>query len=279
MNIRRFPSFTLRTLLSVAIVFVAAPCRLSAQPEDNVRLTVFAAASLTECFNAMAREFASAHAAVTFSFNFAGSQQLAQQIAQGAPVDIFVSANRKQMEEAAKSGRIDTSQTRIFASNRLVVVYPKENVEGLRFLSDLSRPHLKIVLADKAVPVGQYSLEFLDKCEKSLAFGPGFREYVVANVVSHEENVRAVLAKVVLGEADAGIVYTSDVSERVRNDVGTIEIPDSLNVIAAYPIAPILDSHSPRLAGEFVAFILSEQGRAVLSRFGFVPLTVRKETK
>ena len=274
-----FRATPLGALVSTIILLAAPLSHLSAQEGEKTRLTVFAAASLTECFNSMAAKYSIGRPGVSFSFNFAGSQQLAQQIAQGAPVDLFVSANLKQMGEAAKSGRVDTSAMKVFACNRLVVVYPKDNAGGIWTLSDLSRPHLKIVLADKAVPVGQYSLDFLDKCARSASLGPGYREGFLGNVVSHEENVRAVLSKVALGEADAGIVYTSDVSERARNDVGTIDIPDSLNVVATYPIAPILDSRFVVEAKEFIAFILSGQGREILSRFGFIPLNVESATK
>jgi len=191
------------------VLLLLVPMKSSrAQEAKKIELSVFAAASLTECFNAMAEQFSAQNPEVTFSFNFAGSQQLAQQIAQDAPVDVFVSANVKQMLEAAKSGRVDSADARVFVHNRLVVIFPKENVEGIRSLRDLGKSHLKIILADKAVPVGQYSLDFLDKCVKNAAYGSSFRDEVLKNVVSYEENVRAVLAKVQLGECDAGIVYS-----------------------------------------------------------------------
>ena len=243
-----------------------------AQERQPVELSVFAAASLTEALNAVADQYASHERDVKCSFNFAGSQQLAQQIRQGAPADLFLSANMKQMVEASKSGRIDTAASKIFARNRLVVVFPKDNAAGLRSLRDLSAGGLKLVLADKAVPVGEYSLQMLDRCSLNASYGASFRRDVMKNVVSYEENVRVVLSKIVLGEADAGVVYTSDISPHVSQGVGTIEIPDEFNVIASYPAAVVLDSKHLDRAGKFLSYLLSDEGQAVLARFGFMPI-------
>ena len=130
---------------------------VDAQQTKAKELIVFAAASLNETFNAMAAEYELVYPGQKIALNFAGSQQLVQQIAEGAPVDVFASANMRQMNEAEKSGRIDSVSVKVFAHNRLVVVCPKENSAGIRSLRDLSQPHLKIVLADKAVPAGQYA--------------------------------------------------------------------------------------------------------------------------
>jgi molybdate transport system substrate-binding protein len=244
----------------------------AAQQARTSELTVFAAASLNEAFSAMAQGFEHTNPGTKITFNFAGSQQLVQQIAEGAPVDIFASANMKQMNEAVKSGRIDSASITVFVHNRLVVVCPKENSAGIRSLGDLNAPHLKIVLADKAVPVGQYALEFLEKCNRSAGYDSSFKQSVLSNVVSYEENVKAVLSKIVLGEADAGIVYTSDISKNVSERAGTIEIPDNLNVIAEYPIAIARDSPSREQAEKFVQYILSDEGQHILTRFGFIPV-------
>jgi molybdate transport system substrate-binding protein len=262
---------TVCALLVVVEAICGRPVSI-AQENRSVELNVFAAASLTEAFNELAEQYRALESDVKITFNFAGSQQLAQQISQGAPLDIFVSANMKQMIEAARSGRIDTAAVMIFAHNRLVVVYPKENAAGVHALRDLRKDHLKIILADKAVPVGQYSLDVLEKCGKSKEFDSTFRMDVLRNVVSYEENVKVVLSKIVLGEADAGIVYTSDVSEEALHDVGTIEIPDELNIIASYPIAVLRDSKELAHAKKFVAYVLSEKGEAVMARFGFIPV-------
>lgn len=243
----------------------------AAQQTTN-ELSVFAAASLSEAFRAMAAEYESTHQGEKITFNFAGSQQLVQQIAEGAPVDIFASANMKQMNEAIKSGRIDSASVRVFAHNRLVVACPKKNSAGIRSLHDLSAPDLKIVLADKAVPAGQYALEFLEKCDRNAAFDSSFKQRVMNNVVSYEENVEAVLSKIILGEADAGIVYASDISNNAGQRVDAIEIPEALNVAATYPIAVVRHAPSREQAVTFVQYILSGEGQRTLARFGFIPV-------
>lgn len=137
----------------------------------------------------------------------------------------------------------------------------------------MARPGIKLVLADSAVPVGQYSLDFLAKAIAQGEMAEGYDEAVLANVVSYENNVRTVLAKVVLGEADAGIVYSSDVTGEERSHVQIIDIPDALNVIASYPVAPLQDSAHPELAAAFVDYLRSADGQATLAEYGFIPIT------
>ncbi len=205
------------------------------------------------------------------TFNYAGSQQLAQQINSGAPVDVFASANQTQMDAAAKSGRIDASAEQKFARNRLVVIYPQANPGGIQTLQDLTKPGLKLVLADKSVPVGQYAQTFLDNAVKDASFGADYKDAVLKNVVSYEQDVKSVLTKVELGEADAGIVYTTDAATDTAGKTTQLAIPDALNVIATYPLAPINDSQNPDVAKAFVAYVLSSDGQAVLTKYGFIP--------
>ena len=207
------------------------------------------------------------------TFNFAGSQQLAQQLTSGAPADVFASANKKQMQVAVDAGRIVADTAQPFVHNRLVVIMPSDNPAGITALTDLAKPGLKLVLADAAVPVGQYSLDFLAKASAQPDYTSAFSETVLANVVSYEENVRAVLTKVQLGEADAGIVYTSDISGDARDQIARVDIPDALNVIATYPIAPVSDSAQPELAAQFVELVLSPEGQQVLAAYGFIPIS------
>lgn len=236
-------------------------------------MNVFAAASLTESFQELGKTFEAANSGAKVTFNFAGSQQLVQQITQGAPADVFAAANAKTMSDAIAAGDVVSGTQRTFVRNRLVVVYPKDNPGGIHELKDLAKPGLKLDLAAKEVPVGQYSLDVLDKASKDEAIGATFKDDVLKNVVSYEENVKVVLSKVALGEADAGIVYTTDITQNVADKIGRIDIPDPLNTIASYPIAAIKGSKNADLAAKFVAFILSPDAQQVLAKYGFIPTT------
>jgi molybdate transport system substrate-binding protein len=241
-------------------------------PAEPVELNVFAAASLTESFNEIGKLFEANHPGVTVVFNFAGSQQLAQQINEGAPADVFASANKKQMDAVIEAGGIISGTQQTFAKNRLVVIFPQDNPAGLKELKDLANSGLKLVFAAREVPVGGYSLDFLDKASADPAFGTAFKEDVLASVVSYEDNVKAVLAKVALGEADGGIVYTSDVTGEDADKVGRLDIPDALNVIASYPIAPVKDSKNPKMAQAFIDLVLSQEGQDLLAKYNFIPV-------
>jgi molybdate transport system substrate-binding protein len=258
--------------LLAALAFVSsAGCASPAQPAAQVAprsLVVFAAASLTEAFEELAADFEVAHPGVRVVYNFAGSQQLAQQLEQGAPADVFASANGRQMQAAIDAGRVISATQQVFAANWLVVVVPSSNPAGLVGLQGLANPGLKLVLAAQEVPVGGYSLDFLRQASAAPGFTAAYSPTVIANVVSYEENVKAVLSKVALGEADAGIVYTSDAPPGAAG-LARIEIPDALNVVARYPIAPIVDAAQPELARQFVDHVLSAQGQAILAKHGF----------
>lgn len=252
-----------------------APASTSAPPTQapakESTLTILAAASLTESFTELGELFESQNPGATVAFSFAGSQQLAQQLDQGAEADVFASANKTYMDAAIKSGRVDAGTPQVFVNNRLVVIFPQDNPGGVTALKDLAKPGLKLDLADETVPVGKYSVEFLDKASADPAFDPQFKENVLKNVVSYETTVKAVLTKVVLGEADAGIVYVSDITVEAASKVGRLDIPDALNSIATYPIAPLADSKNADLAQAFVALVLSPEGQQVMAKYGFLP--------
>jgi molybdate transport system substrate-binding protein len=233
-------------------------------------LTVFAAASLTESFGNIGKQFEAAHPGVKVVFNFAGSQQLRAQLEQGAHADIFASANSQEMNAAIAASLVVSGTQRTFARNQLVVIYPKSNPSQIAALTDLARPGLKLDIADPSVPVGQYSLDMLGKMSRDPAFGSDFRERVMANVVSREENVKAVVSKVRLGEADAGVVYTTDVTREAAKELGTLDVPDKFNVIATYPIAPLANALEPELARQFIDFVLSPTGQQVMVNYGFI---------
>jgi molybdate transport system substrate-binding protein len=234
-------------------------------------VTVLAAASLTESFTELGKMFEAQNPGAKVAFSFAGSQQLAQQLGQGADADVFASASKKYMDAAVQSKRVNENDTKTFVKNRLVVIYPKDNPAGLKELKDLAKTGLKLDLADKAVPVGQYSLDFLDKAVKDAGFDAQYKDNVLKNVVSYEDNVKAVVTKVALGEADAGIVYVTDITSAAALKIGKLDIPDALNTVATYPIAPISGGKNPDLAKAFVALVLSPAGQAVLAKYGFIP--------
>lgn len=250
------------------VTILVSSCR---RADDGAQpLMVFAAASLTDAFAELGTHFEAANPGVAVTFNFAGSQQLAQQLSQGAPGDVFAGANARQMAVVVANGRIAPDAPATFTRNRLVVIFPADNPADLQALPDLARPGVRLVLAEEAVPVGRYTLDFLDKAAADAALGPAFRDGVLANVVSYEQNVRTVFTKVALGEADAGVVYSSDVVGAGSDAVAHITIPDDLNVIATYPIAPLTDAQRPFLAQHFVDFVLSKEGQAIMASYGFV---------
>ncbi|MGH2346082.1 MAG: molybdate ABC transporter substrate-binding protein, partial [Chloroflexota bacterium] len=242
--------------------------RLRVHAGDNGSLTVFAAASLTEAFTTIGNAFGKANH-VSVKFNFGGSDTLVTQLAQGAPADVFASANQAQMTLASQKGLIG-STPQVFVRNRLIVIVPKSNPAHIYSLADLGRPGVNLVLAAPAVPVGKYARAALAEWAENEAFGTDFLSRVQANVKSNETDVKAVTAKVSLGEADAGIVYVTDVTPNVAAKVQTIEIPPALNQIAAYPIAVTKSSGNTKLAQGFIAYVQSSAGKSVLSRQGFI---------
>lgn len=235
-----------------------------------VTLNVFAAASLTNAFNTIGKQYHQLHPNVTVTFNYGGSQALATQITQGAPADVFASANQTQMNVVVKGGEVDASTSKVFVHNLLVVIYPKSNPGNITKLQDLANPGLKIVLADKSVPAGQYALDYLSKASADSSFGSSYQANVTKNVVSYETDVETVVTKVAQGEADAGIVYTTDALAN-KSQLGEIAIPANLQTEAAYPIAPIKGSKNAATAQQFIDYIFSSDGQAILTQqYGFI---------
>jgi molybdate transport system substrate-binding protein len=237
-------------------------------PNEGGDLTVFAAASLTDAFNQIKSDLEAAHPGLSINFNFAGSQALVTQIEQGAEADLFASANTTQMQAAVDAGLIDGDPA-VFARNKLAIVVPADNPAGIVGPVDLAQDDLKLVLAAPEVPVGTYSRESICLMGAGAAtYGDGFVERVDGNIVSNEDNVKAVLAKVQLGEADAGIVYTTDVSSDLADQVTLIPIPDEVNVIASYPVAAVAGGDL-LLAQAFMSYLIGPDGQATLQAFGF----------
>lgn len=266
---RHIRGLCLSSLLAALLLGLGA-CGTGGDPTSQpVTLNVFAAASLQAAFTTIGQHFHNAHPGAGVSFNFGGSNTLAQQIVQGAPADVFASADVAQMNVVVTAGDANGASVKTFAHNRLVVVYPRANPAHLQTLQDLARPGVSIVLAAAAVPAGQYALAFLDKASADPAFGASYKADVLKNVVSYEQDVKAVLAKVSLGEADAGIVYVTDAATDTSS-LDTLAIPDALTTVAVYPIVAVTGSPHAALAQQFVAAVDSTDGQGVLASFGFI---------
>lgn len=262
------PLFRRVFVLVIALLLVTLP--LGAQNEPAT-LTVYAAASLTDAFEDIALSFQAQYPQVTIAFNFGSSSDLAAQLAEGAPGDVFASANRRQLAVAREAGRI-TGASFVFARNRLVVALPGDNPADIQTLNDLANPGVRLVIAAPDVPVRDYTDTMLARMAEDAAYGPGFSEAVLANVVSEEGNVRQVSAKVALGEADAGIVYASDITADIRDQVITLDVPDAFNTLATYPIGITDDTAHREWARLFVDYVLSQVGQMALAEAGFIPV-------
>jgi molybdate transport system substrate-binding protein len=250
---------------------ILSPSVVYAQAQSSVtgELTVFAAASLTEAFTEIGKRLELSHPGLKVVYNFAGSPALRTQLEQGAQADVFASADATQMEQAKTSGVVQTESS-IFVKNRLVVVVPKTNPGKVAEFRDLAKPGLKLDVANAKVPVGNYSRQAITKA--SAEYGADFERQALANIVSEEDNVKQVVTKIQLGEADAGIVYVSDLTPKVSKDVQAISIPDAYNQIATYPIALTKEVRNRAAATAFIAFVLSAEGQAILKAHNFLPL-------
>jgi len=263
-------------------IFAALVLSMSAgfaQSPDE--LTVFTAASLTGAFGEIGEMYEN-ETGIHVAFNFDGSQALRTQLENGAYADLFASANIKQMNAVRESGLVNNSSVAIFTRNKLSLIVPKDNPANIRNLTDLARPGVKIVMGTKDVPVGDYALQIIAKLGNDSAYGPDYETEVLANVISQETNVNYVVTKVALGEADAGFAYVSDVTQDMISKIDKIVIPDEYNIIAEYPLGMLMESKYPAESQRFMDLVMSDEGRAVLEKYGFDPVEsepeVREET-
>lgn len=257
------------TLLIASSCGVGNNASKEAASDDNskeVTLSVMAAASLTEAFKEIGKAYESENLNVKLEFNFAGSQALATQIEEGGQGDIFASANLKYMDKLTQEGFVESSN--IFAKNKLVVAVNKEvsNIEGL---GDLTKSGTMIAIADKSVPVGNYTQTVLEKIQSSGEFGDDFKEKISANVVSQELNVKDVVKKVEIDEVDAGFVYATDITPENRDAINIIDIKDDWNVIAEYPIGVLKTSKNMEESQKFVDYLKSDEAKEIFSEYGF----------
>jgi molybdate transport system substrate-binding protein len=238
----------MRRWLGTVVILALTAATLRAET-----VTVFAAASLTQAFKTLGKDFDAANAGTKVEFNFAGSSTLARQILEGAPADVFASADEENMEKV----RAQVSSPQIFAVNRLAIIVSKGNPKKVASVADLGKNGLTVSLAAPVVPIGRYAREVFAKAG------------IAVPESSSEVDVKAVATRVAMGEADAGIVYTTDVAA-AGGKVEGIAIPDALNVRAKYPIATVKASKNATGALAFVRFVLSPEARRVLTAAGFL---------
>ena len=251
------------SLLVVASALFAAcgssPGTASASPSATAldgTISVFAAASLTDSFKALGAYFQEANSGVTVQFNFAGTPTLVTQIEQGAPADVFASADTTNMDKLTTDGfTIGTSQ--VFAHNQLEIAVAPGNPKGITGLADLAKPGLIYISAGPTVPAGKYALQALAKAG------------VTVTPKSLETDVKSVVSKIELGEADAGIVYKTDV-EAASGKVQGVPIPGAYNVVATYPLVAVKGTKNSDVANAFIAYVLSVKGQSTLQSFGFL---------
>ena len=251
-------SFSFLTAVAVAPVAIA-------HAADPTEIIVFAAAPPPPPFEALVPAFEAAHAGTKVRLNLAGSQELRTQLEQGASADVFASADTKNMAALEGQGLVKAPVG--FARNEPVIVVPRGNPAGIRALTDLPRTK-RLVIGAPEVPIGGYTVKIFEAAAKK--YGPELRAKLEASVVSRELNVRQVLAKVTLGEADAGIVYRTDALAG-KDKVEIVAIPAEVNVQAQYPIAAVTASRQPELAAAWVKLVLSADGQQRLAAAGFLP--------
>lgn len=240
----------------ILFLFVLAACGRSENQQQTV--TVFAASSLTDSFEDLKTAFETKHENVEIKLNFGASSALAAQINEGAEADVFASANLEQIEKVELSG-----DPQLLTENRLVVVVYKDT--PLQTVEELASEGIKLVVAAPEVPIRVYTDTLLDSLNSE--YGQGFAASVMENVVSEEDNVRQVVLKVYLGEADAAIVYATDITPDIAETVRLVEIPENYQITAQLYIGTLSDNGQ-----DFVEFVLSDEGQAILQKWGFVPV-------
>ena len=245
--------------LLLALALLTAGCGGGGSGEGGApsgAVTVFAATSLTGAFKALGEEFRRANPGVDVRFNFGASQALVSKIQLGASADVYAPGDQRNMDKAIDAGLVDAP--RVFAQNALEIVVAKGNPKGLKGLADLARPGLKVVLPAEELPAGRYAMRALE------------RQGATVKPVSVEDDARKVVDKVALGQADAGIAYTTDVAA-ARDRVEGVAIPRRRNALVQYPVAVLNDAPNQAAARRFVDYLTSAPGQSTLQRFGFLP--------
>lgn len=238
----------------------------SAGPAAN--LTIYGAASLKGALDTAKATYEAANAGRSLTISTDSSATLETQIEQGAPVDVFLSADTTNPKKLVDTG-LAAGAAVPFAANKLTIVVPTANLAGIRSPADLARPGVKIVAAGDAVPITKYATQLVTNLAKQPAYPAGFAASYASNVVSKEDNVKAIIAKIELGEGDAGIVYVTDAKASTK--VATIDVPDAANVPATYAGVVVKGSANVAAAQAFLTWFAGPAGQAILAGYGFLP--------
>ena len=249
-------------LVMISVALLTGACSQHTGPTgQTTTVTVFAASSLTGAFTKIGEDFQAVHPGTTVAFNFGPSDGLAGRIESEGTADVFASASSTWMDDVGT--KVGVSHLTQFATNKLVIITPRANPAKIAHISDLAAPGVQLVLAAPGVPVGDYARQVLQNA--------GIAGAAEANVVSYEQDDVSLVARVANGEADAAIVYLSDVTSKIAPTVHSVPIPMSVNVTAVYPIAVVNGSANASLAAAFIAYVAGYQGQATLASFGFLP--------
>jgi molybdate transport system substrate-binding protein len=250
-----------------AAVGVPSNAPTSATPAA-VDLTVYGAASLKGALEKAKSAYEAAVPGVTLTISTDASSALATKIEQGAPADVFLSADTKNPQALVDKGLTDGPAVS-FAGNKLTVIVPTDNPAGITTPADLAKAGVKVIAAGDEVPITKYATQLVDNLAKEPGYPADFAAAYAANIVSKEDNVKAVVAKVELGEGDAGIVYLTDAAASTK--VATVEVPESANVLATYAGVVVKATPNAAAAQSFLAWFAGPDGRAILAGFGFLP--------
>jgi molybdate transport system substrate-binding protein len=266
---------TSRLVAAIAIIVaVVAACSRSgsaasaASPPAGGELTILAAASLKGALEQARTAYAATHPGTTLTISTDSSSALETQVEQGAPADVFLSADTTNPRKLVDKG-LAVGDPVTFAANELTIIVPIANPAGITTPADLARPGVKVIAAGDKVPITTYATEVVHNLAREAGYPADFAAAYAANVASKEDNVKAIVAKVELGEGDAGIVYVTDAN--ASDKVSTVDVPDTANVPATYDGVVVKTSRDAEAARAFLAWLAGPDGQAILAGLGFLP--------
>ena len=254
--------------LAVCLLLAVTAAGCISQPAEDVEITVFAAASLTGALTELGQQFEAENPNIKVVYNFAGSQALKTQILEGANCDLFISANNKQFTPVVEAGLI--ADKKILLQNKLGISVVKGNPLGIKDLGDLSADNVCLAIGDDAVPFGQYTRDIISKYQDD--GHAGYVDAFMANVITQVDAVDKIKSYLTLGEADASIVYVSDISKADKASIDILPIEDKYNVIADYPYGVLKNTEHAEAVAVYEAFLTGEKGSAILTDYGFSPV-------